>query len=56
MLDQEVKEYVDSQIERLASRVIGLDIRLAEAEERPREILEEIERIWRADPEAQNHE
>jgi hypothetical protein len=45
------RRLVNDEIADIRGRLANLDKRLCEAEEKPQEILQAIERIWNADPE-----
>jgi hypothetical protein len=44
-------EKVARELLMLRSKIADLDARLTEAERRPEEILQEIDRLWHSDPE-----
>jgi DNA gyrase/topoisomerase IV subunit A len=44
-------EEISRELERIQSRLGDIERRLTEAEEKPEEILQSIERIWESDPE-----
>jgi hypothetical protein len=47
----EIMEFVNGEIFQIHKRLDALDRRLKEAEERPQEILNEIQNIWLGDKE-----